>query len=76
MWTFPALFKLLLLMGINAAIVVPLAFVAVIVIANKKSVMGKHAGGWARNVLLAGGLALVFAASAFKLPDWFQALAG
>lgn len=75
LWTFPALFKLLLLMGVNA-IVAPLAFVAVIVIANKKSVMGEHASGWARNVLLAGGLALVFVVSAFKLPDWFHALAG
>ena len=75
MWTFPALFKLLLLMGINA-IVVPLVYLAVLILINKRAVMGEHTGSMPRNVILLAALLLSLTISVIKLPEFVQALLG
>ena len=75
MWTFPALFKLLLLMGINA-IVVPLVYLAVLLLINRKSVMGEHTSGLARNLILLCALLLSVTISALKMPEFVRTLFG
>ena len=75
LWTFPALFKLLLLMGINA-IVVPLVYLAVIIMVNKKSVMGSYTSGLPRNLILLAALLLSLTISIIKLPEFVHALLG
>ncbi len=75
LWTFPALFKLLLLMGINA-IVVPLVYLIVIILINKRSVMGEHTGSIARNLILLAALLLSVTISAIKMPEFLRALLG
>ena len=75
LWTFPALFKLLLLMGINA-IVVPLVYLAVLILINKKSVMGEHTGSLSRNLILLAALILSLTISVIKLPEFVRTLLG
>ena len=75
LWTFPALFKLLLLMGLNA-LVVPLVYLAVMVLINKRAVMGEHTGSMARNLILLTALILSLTISVIKLPEFIQALLG
>ena len=75
LWTFPALFKLLLLMGINA-IVVPLVYLTVLILVNRKSVMGEHTSSMPRNIILLSALILSLTVSVIKLPDFVQALLG
>lgn len=75
LWTFPALFKLLLLMGINA-IVVPLVYLAVLILINKKSVMGEHTGSIPRNLTLLAALILSLTISVIKMPDFIRTLLG
>ena len=74
-WTFPALFKVLLLMGVNT-IVIPLVFLAVIILVNRKDVMQEHTAGLVRNVFLAAGFLLSTALSILKLPDFVRLFAG
>ncbi len=74
-WTFPALFKNLLLMGVNT-VVVPLVFLAVIIILNRKSVMGEHTGSIPRNIMLAAALILSVVISIIKLPEFIQSFSG
>ena len=47
-WSFPALLKVLLLMGFNA-IVIPLVIVIVLVLVNRADVMGEHTASRPRN---------------------------
>ena len=75
LWTFPALFKLLLLMGVNA-IVVPLVFLAVIIMVNKTSVMGEYTSSIPRNIILVAALILSVTISFIKLPEFIQILIG
>ena len=75
MWTFPALFKLLLLMGINA-IVVPLVYLVVLILINNRAVMGDHTGSAWRNVMLLAALILSLTISVIKLPEFIQTLIG
>ncbi len=75
LWTFPALFKLLLLMGINA-IVVPLVYLIVLFLINRESVMGEHTGSTARNLILLTALILSLTISVIKMPEFVQALLG
>jgi manganese transport protein len=74
-WTFPALFKVLLLMGVNT-IVIPLVFLVVIILVNRKDVMGEHTAGLTRNVFLAAGLLVSTALSIMKLPDFVRLFGG
>ena len=75
LWSFPALFKLLLLMGINA-IVVPLVYLAVLILINKRAVMGEYTGSMPRNVILLAALVLSLTISVIKLPEFVQTLIG
>ena len=75
LWTFPALFKLLLIMVLNA-IVVPMAFVAVLIMTNKKSIMGEHTSSLVRNGMLATALVVSFTVSMIKLPEYLRILTG
>ena len=75
LWTFPALFKLLLLMGINA-IVVPLVYLIVLFLINRESVMGEHTGSIARNLILLTALVLSLTISVIKMPEFVRALLG
>lgn len=75
LWTFPALFKLLLLMGINA-IVVPLVYLIVLILINRKSVMGEHTGSISRNLILLAALILSLTISVIKMPEFVRTLLG
>ena len=72
-WTFPALLKIVLLMGVNT-IVIPLVFAALIILVNKKDVMGVHTAGPARNSVLLIGFLLSATLSIVKLPDFIRML--
>lgn len=72
-WTFPALFKVLLLMGVNT-IVIPLVFLAVIILVNRRDVMGNHRAGVVRNAFLAAGFLVSTVLSVMKLPDFLRIL--
>lgn len=74
-WTFPELFKVLLLMGVNT-IVIPLVFLVVIILVNRRDVMGGHRAGRVRNVFLAAGLVVSTVLSVMKLPDFISLLGG
>lgn len=67
-WEFPALAKNLLLMGVNT-IVIPLAFFVLIVLLNKKAVMGEYVASAGRNIILGIGLLLSVSLSISNLPD-------
>jgi Mn2+/Fe2+ NRAMP family transporter len=68
-WTFPALLKVLLLMGANV-FVIPLVILALIYLVNRRSVMGEHTAGPVRNVLLALCLAVAIVLALDKLPEY------
>ena len=74
-WSFPALLKVLLLMGFNA-IVIPLVIVIVLVLVNRRDVMGAHTASLARNLVLVAALLLSFWLMLEKLPDYIQMLTG
>lgn len=70
-WTFPELFKNLLLMSVNT-VVIPLVFVALILLINRKDVMGAHVASVPRNVILGAGLLLSAVLAAINLPKYVQ----
>lgn len=72
-WSFPALLKVILLMGINV-VVIPLVFVIVIYLVNRHSVVGNHTAEWWRNALLAAGLATSIALAVDKVPHYLSLL--
>ncbi|MBN7795580.1 divalent metal cation transporter [Parahaliea mediterranea] len=72
-WSFPALLKVILLMGINV-VVIPLVFVIVIYLVNRRSVVGGHTAEWWRNALLAAGLATSIALAVDKVPHYLSLL--
>ena len=74
-WSFPALLKVLLLMGFNT-IVIPLVIVVVLVLANKSVVMGDHRASLPRNITLLAALALSVWLMLEKLPDYIQMITG
>lgn len=74
-WSFPALLKVLLLMGFNA-IVIPLVIVIVLVLVNRREVMGANRASLPRNLVLVAALLLSFWLMLEKLPDYIQMLAG
>ena len=65
----------MLLMCINA-IVVPLVYLAVLIMVNKKSVMGEYTSSMPRNIILLAALILSVTLSVIKLPEFVQALLG
>ncbi|EAQ96618.1 NRAMP family divalent metal transporter [Congregibacter litoralis] len=74
-WDFPALLKVILLMGINV-IVIPLAFVIVIVLVNSRAVMREFQAEWWRNLVLVIGLLTSIVLAVDKAPHYFQLLMG
>jgi Mn2+/Fe2+ NRAMP family transporter len=73
-WEFPALAKNLLLMGVNT-IVIPLAFIVLLFLLNKKAVMGEYRAGATRNTVLALCLLLSLGLSVSNLPEVVQMFA-
>ena len=75
LWDFPALLKVVLLMGINV-VVIPIVYLILIVLCNKGTVMrGDTAGPW-RNVILVIGLLVSLLLAVDKAPGYLRMLAG
>lgn len=74
-WEFPALLKVILLMGINV-VVIPLAFVIVLILVNNAAVMREFRAEWWRNALLVVGLLVSLALAVDKAPYYYQLLVG
>jgi manganese transport protein len=68
-WSFPALLKVLLLMGINA-LLIPLVMIVVIILVNRQQVMGNHRATVARNAILVIGAMISIWLSIVKLPGY------
>ncbi len=72
-WSFPALLKVVLLMGINV-LVIPLVFVILLYLANSRKVMHDVPTEWWRNAILGLGLLLSLVLAAQKFPDYMAVL--
>jgi manganese transport protein len=72
-WSFPALLKVLLLMGFNA-IVIPVVIIVVLLLVNRADVMGEHTASRPRNLVLIAALLLSLWLMVEKLPDYIQML--
>lgn len=72
-WSFPALLKVVLLMGVNV-LVIPLVFVILLYLANSRRVMGAVATEWWRNAILGVGLLLSLVLAGQKIPDYLATL--
>ncbi len=68
-WNFPALLKVLLLMGVNA-LLIPMVMIIVIVLVNRRQVMGPHRASTGRNVILVIGAIISIWLSIVKLPGY------
>lgn len=68
-WTFPALLKVVLLMGANV-LVIPLVIGAMIYLLNRSAVMGTHTASPARNALLVLCLLVSIILAVDKFPDY------
>lgn len=75
LWEFPALLKVILLMGINV-VVIPLVYLILIVLINKGAVMGEHRAGPWRNAFLLAGLAVSLYLALDKAPLYYRMLVG
>lgn len=74
-WEFPALLKVVLLMGINV-VVIPLVYVIMIVLVNKESVMKEFRAEWWRNAVLIIGLTVSLILAVHKAPLYYTMLIG
>ena len=75
LWDFPALLKVILLMGINV-VVIPIVYVIVIALSNSRAVMrGVRAEAW-RNVILVLGLLASLLLAVDKTPGYVRLLFG
>jgi Mn2+/Fe2+ NRAMP family transporter len=72
-WSFPALLKVVLMMGINF-LVIPAAFAIVILLANQRDVMGNHRTEWWRNLILGIGLLVSVILASTKAPYYWSLL--
>lgn len=72
-WEFPALLKVILLMGINV-VVIPLGFVIVLLLANNDAVMKGFRAEWWRNAVLLVGLGISLTLAIDKAPGYYQLL--
>ena len=68
-WTFPAMLKVVLLMGVNV-FVIPLVIIAMIYLLNRRVVMGTYTAGVGRNVLLILCLIVAIVLAANQLPGY------
>jgi manganese transport protein len=74
-WDFPALLKVILLMGINV-LVIPLGFVIVLILVNSTAVMREFRAEWWRNLFLLIGLAVSVLLAVDKAPLYYRTLFG
>jgi len=72
-WRFPALLKMILLMGLNI-VIVPVAIVIIIYLINKRSLMGEGKANVWRNVFLVASLGLSLWLAASKAPGYAKAI--
>jgi len=72
-WDFPALLKIVLLMGLNI-VVMPIVLVAIIFLSRKKAIMKNHTAGLFRTGILAVLLLAALAIGAHKLPLYLELL--
>lgn len=68
-WTFPAMLKVILLMGVNV-LIIPMVLLAMIYLLNRKAVMGEHTASFWRNLLLVICLIVAIVLGVDKLPDY------
>jgi len=68
-WTFPAMLRVVLLMGVKV-LIIPMVLVAMIYLLNQKSVMGENTAGIWRNLILVVWLLVAVALGIDKLPDY------
>jgi len=68
-WTFPAMLKVILLMGVNV-LIIPMVIIAMIYLLNRKEVMGEHTASVWRNLTLVLCLIVAVALGIDKLPDY------
>ncbi len=69
-WEFPALLKIILLMGVNI-VIVPIAIIIITYLINKRSVMGEYKASAMRNAFLAASLLLSLWLASAKLPGYW-----
>ena len=75
LWEFPALLKVILLMGINV-VVMPAVYVVVLVLSNRRAVMQGNTNGPLRNLLLLAGLGASLGLAVHKVPQYWALLTG
>lgn len=75
LWSFPALLKVILLMGLNI-LAVPVIIATMIYLLNRRQVMGEHTAEPWRNILLALGFVVSVALAAWKVPEYIHMLVG
>lgn len=75
LWSFPALLKVLLLMGLNI-LAVPVIIAAMIYLLNRRQVMGENTAGRWRNILLAICFMVSVALAVWQAPEYIQMLSG
>lgn len=75
LWKFPALLKVVLLMGVNV-VVIPLIIVVMIYLINRSSVMGEHKAGLVRNIIMGACLLLSLGLAIDNAPRYLQLLIG
>lgn len=74
-WEFPALLKVVLLMGINV-VVIPMVYAIVVLLVNKESVMKEFRAEWWRNTVLIIGLVVSLILAVHKAPLYYSMLIG
>lgn len=74
-WEFPALLKVVLLMGINV-VVIPMVYVIMLILVNKTSVMKEFRAEWWRNAVLIIGLVVSLILAVHKAPLYYTMLIG
>ncbi len=72
-WEFPALLKVILLMGINV-VVIPLVYVIMLLLVNNENVMKDFRAEWWRNALLTVGLLVSLVLAVTKAPHYYHLL--
>ena len=75
LWEFPALLKVVLLMGINV-VVIPVVYVIVILLSHRAVVMQGVVTPWWRTGLLLSGLLASLALAVEKAPQYYRMLSG
>ena len=73
LWEFPALLKVILLMGINV-VVIPVVYVVLIALSHRAVVMQGVTTPWWRTALLLSGLLASLALAAEKAPQYYRML--